>query len=100
MLFFRNDRRFSKMTNCRHRFSSQMAAVRGSLYLTCQRRSARFYVGLVPPFSRVANSMDRTSATLLDRLRQPGDNEAWARFVHLYTPLLFHWASRAGLRED
>jgi RNA polymerase sigma-70 factor (ECF subfamily) len=44
--------------------------------------------------------MDRTSATLLDRLRQPGDTEAWARFVHLYTPLLFHWARRAGLRED
>src|SRR5262249_18756306 len=43
--------------------------------------------------------MDRTPASLPDRLRQPGDAEAWARFVHLYTPLLFHWARRAGLRE-
>jgi RNA polymerase sigma-70 factor (ECF subfamily) len=43
--------------------------------------------------------MDSTSVSLLERLRQPGDAEAWARFVHLYTPLLFHWASRAGLRE-
>jgi RNA polymerase sigma-70 factor (ECF subfamily) len=43
--------------------------------------------------------MDSTSISLLERLRQPGDAEAWARFVRLYTPLLFHWASRAGLRE-
>jgi RNA polymerase sigma-70 factor (ECF subfamily) len=38
-----------------------------------------------------------TSASLLERVRQPGDTEAWTRFVHLYTPLLSFWASRAGL---
>ncbi len=43
--------------------------------------------------------MDTTQVSLLDRLRQPGDAEAWARFVHLYTPLLFRWAARAGLRD-
>jgi RNA polymerase sigma-70 factor (ECF subfamily) len=42
---------------------------------------------------------DRTPVSPLDRLRQPGEADAWTRFVHLYTPLLFQWASRAGLRE-
>jgi RNA polymerase sigma-70 factor (ECF subfamily) len=35
-----------------------------------------------------------TPASLLDRLRQPGQEQAWTRFVELYTPLLFHWARR------
>lgn len=41
---------------------------------------------------------ETTSATLLLRLRQPGDNEAWKRFVDLYTPLLYHWASKSGIQ--
>jgi RNA polymerase sigma-70 factor (ECF subfamily) len=40
-----------------------------------------------------------TSSTLLERLRRPGQQEAWARFVQLYTPLLFYWACRAGLQQ-
>jgi RNA polymerase sigma-70 factor (ECF subfamily) len=43
--------------------------------------------------------MDSTSVSLLQRLRQPGAHEAWARFVQLYTPLLYHWARRLGLQE-
>ena len=43
--------------------------------------------------------MHTTSASLLQRLRQPGEQEAWDRFVKLYTPLLYHWARRAGLHE-
>ncbi len=43
--------------------------------------------------------MDTTSASLLQRLRQPSATEAWERFVRLYTPLLFHWARRQGLQE-
>ena len=43
--------------------------------------------------------MERTPASLLDRLRRPDEAEAWTRFVHLYTPLLFSWARRLGLRE-
>jgi DNA-directed RNA polymerase specialized sigma24 family protein len=35
-----------------------------------------------------------TSATLLQRLRRPSDQDAWLRFVELYTPLMQHWASR------
>lgn len=38
-----------------------------------------------------------TPGSLIERLRQPGDEEAWRRFVRLYTPLLFHWAGRAGV---
>lgn len=42
--------------------------------------------------------MESTPATLLERLRRPGDEEAWTRFVNLYTPLLYFWACRTGLR--
>ena len=41
--------------------------------------------------------MHSTPASLLDRLRSPADAAAWARFVHLYTPFLYHWARRHGL---
>jgi RNA polymerase sigma-70 factor (ECF subfamily) len=36
--------------------------------------------------------MNTTSFSLLRRLQQPAAEEAWARFVRLYTPLLYHWA--------
>ncbi len=32
-------------------------------------------------------------------MRRPDDQQAWRRFVDLYTPLFFHWARRVGLRE-
>lgn len=38
--------------------------------------------------------MERTPASLLDRLRRPHADSAWATFVQLYTPLLFAWARR------
>jgi RNA polymerase sigma-70 factor (ECF subfamily) len=40
-----------------------------------------------------------TSASLLERLRQPAQEQAWARFVELYTPLLYHWARRTGCAD-
>jgi RNA polymerase sigma-70 factor (ECF subfamily) len=40
--------------------------------------------------------MQSTSPSLLQRLRQPSDHEAWNRFVQLYTPLLYHWLHQAG----
>src|SRR4051812_5537979 len=40
-----------------------------------------------------------TPASLLEQLRQPGQDQAWARFVDLYTPLLFYWARRRGCQE-
>jgi len=37
-----------------------------------------------------------TPASLLERLRQPAQEQAWRRFVELYTPLLYGWARRRG----
>jgi RNA polymerase sigma-70 factor (ECF subfamily) len=44
--------------------------------------------------------MNTTSVSLLERLRQPADQVAWTRFVHLYSPLLYSWARRTGLQES
>jgi RNA polymerase sigma-70 factor (ECF subfamily) len=40
-----------------------------------------------------------TPASLLKRLREPHSQQAWTRFVQLYTPLLYHWARRLGLHD-
>jgi RNA polymerase sigma-70 factor (ECF subfamily) len=44
--------------------------------------------------------MHTTSASLLERLRRPTDEAAWARFVQLYTPLLYYWARHLGLQPS
>lgn len=44
--------------------------------------------------------MIKTPASLLERLRDPFDPEAWSRFVMLYTPLIYAWACRARLQEQ
>jgi RNA polymerase sigma-70 factor (ECF subfamily) len=44
--------------------------------------------------------MTKTPTSLLERLRQPFDPDAWARFVSIYTPLIYSWACRAGLQEQ
>ena len=41
--------------------------------------------------------MNTTSASLLERLRDPRAQDAWARFVQLYTPMIYSWACRTGL---
>ncbi len=42
-----------------------------------------------------------TSTSLLQRLQQqPSQEQAWARFVDLYTPLLLAWARKAGLSPE
>ena len=43
--------------------------------------------------------MTKTPASLLERLRQPFDPQAWARFVALYTPMIFAWGRRVGLSD-
>jgi RNA polymerase sigma-70 factor (ECF subfamily) len=42
---------------------------------------------------------DLTSASLLERVRAD-DPEAWRRFVHLYSPLVYAWCRRSGLNAD
>jgi RNA polymerase sigma-70 factor (ECF subfamily) len=44
--------------------------------------------------------MHSTSGSLLERLRNPNEQEAWNRFADLYTPLLYYWLRRVGLAEN
>jgi RNA polymerase sigma-70 factor, ECF subfamily len=55
------------------------------------------YDGNVSPRVRVVTSS--TSVSLIERLRDGGAGDAWARFVRLYTPMLLRWARRWGLQE-
>jgi RNA polymerase sigma-70 factor, ECF subfamily len=44
--------------------------------------------------------MPSTSTSLLQRLQQPDQEQAWVRFVDLYTPLLWTWARKARLSPE
>lgn len=44
--------------------------------------------------------MNSTSESLLLKLRKAKDQQAWSKFVRLYTPLLFYWARQTGLRSE
>jgi RNA polymerase sigma-70 factor (ECF subfamily) len=44
--------------------------------------------------------MHTTPVSLLQRLQRPAEQQAWARFVQLYTPLLYYWACRLGLQAQ
>ncbi len=43
--------------------------------------------------------MEKTPASLLDRVRSASDRIAWERFVRLYTPLVLSWSHRLGLQD-
>src|SRR5438067_13332359 len=43
--------------------------------------------------------MPTTSLSLLDRLRQSPQPDAWDRFVRLYAPLLLAWARQQRLQD-
>jgi RNA polymerase sigma-70 factor (ECF subfamily) len=40
-----------------------------------------------------------TRATLLVRLRDPGDSEAWSQFVEVYAPVIYAIGRRQGLQD-
>jgi RNA polymerase sigma-70 factor (ECF subfamily) len=40
-----------------------------------------------------------TRASLLVRLRDPHDEEAWREFLDLYAPLIYHYARKQGLQD-
>lgn len=44
--------------------------------------------------------MHTTSPSLLWRVRDRSDQDAWLRFVRLYSPLLYYWSRKAGLQPD
>jgi len=44
--------------------------------------------------------MTKTPASLLERLREPFEPEAWKRFVSLCTPLIYTWGRQVGLQEQ
>jgi RNA polymerase sigma-70 factor (ECF subfamily) len=52
-----------------------------------------------PPAPGGGDTPTATSLTLLDRVRA-ADPDAWRRLVHLYSPLIFSWARRAGLGDS
>jgi RNA polymerase sigma-70 factor (ECF subfamily) len=41
-----------------------------------------------------------TRASLLIRVRDPQDGEAWCTFFDIYAPLIMHWCRRPGLNEQ
>ena len=44
-------------------------------------------------------AMESTPASLLERVRHREDGAAWARFVDVYTPVIYGWARRIGLQD-
>src|SRR5476651_2308160 len=42
--------------------------------------------------------MDTTPISLLERVCRRWDQDAWAQFVRLYSPLIFNWGRRCGLQ--
>ena len=44
--------------------------------------------------------MTTTAISLLVRLREPTDREAWNRFVNLYGPMMYRWAKSTGMNSD
>ena len=44
--------------------------------------------------------MFTTSGSLLEQLRRPNEEAAWTRFVKLYTPLIYTWGRRMGVRRQ
>ncbi len=45
------------------------------------------------------SNIPATRKTLLLRIRDSGNTEAWQTFVELYTPLIYHFCIRRGLQE-
>lgn len=43
--------------------------------------------------------MHTTPISLLERLKQPAETQAWDRFVELLAPVIYAWTRRLGLKE-
>lgn len=47
-----------------------------------------------------AESADATRPSLLSRIRDPRDDDAWATFVETYAPLVYRYCRRRGLQDS
>jgi RNA polymerase sigma-70 factor (ECF subfamily) len=63
----------------------------------CRLRIAGGSWALTAP---TAMLMTKTPNSLLERLREPFEPEAWERFVSLYTPLIYTWGRQVGLQDQ
>ncbi len=45
------------------------------------------------------NEMPNTRPSLLARIRDPQDEQAWAEFVEIYEPLVYRLARRKGFQD-
>lgn len=45
-------------------------------------------------------AVQATRATLLIKIRNPSDSQAWSEFVSIYAPLLYGYALKAGLQDS
>src|ERR1700758_5358810 len=52
-----------------------------------------------PHGSRRMEQSPATRASLLIRLRDPHDKEAWGQFVRLYAPVIYGFARKRGLQD-
>ncbi len=55
---------------------------------------------VMQPASPRESLMHTTPPSLLERIRKPGDDLAWERFVALYTPFIFSLARKSGLGRE
>lgn len=56
--------------------------------------------GISVTLPHIGSSMDKTSVTLLQRVKDPGDAQAWEEFFKLYYPLVMKYARIRGLRTS
>src|SRR5262245_47100405 len=61
------------------------------------RRSRRD--GSLTGMAENPRSVDKTSSSLLRRIRDPQDHASWGEFVALYEPLLMRYVRKKGLNE-
>src|SRR5262249_22561720 len=81
----------------------QMASVKGERY-HCRRGGVHFSVrirrgGRNAFREDIMSPTPTTQASLLVRLRDPGDGEAWRQFVRLYAPVVYGYARRRQLQD-
>src|SRR5690348_4768465 len=56
-------------------------------------------ISLRTPWGHGMQESPATRASLLVRLRDTSDGEAWQEFVHLYAPVIYGFARKRGLQD-